>query len=45
MRNHRRGNTLIEFTLTGISIIFLSISIVECSIVMCEYESMVNAVS
>ena len=45
MRNNRRGDTLIEFTLTGIPIIFLGISIVECSIAMCEYESMSNAVT
>lgn len=45
MRNRRRGDTLIEFTLTGIPIIFLGISIVECSIAMCEYESMSNAVT
>jgi Flp pilus assembly protein TadG len=45
VRNRRRGDTLIEFTLTGIPIIFICITIVECSIAMCEYESMMNAVS
>jgi Flp pilus assembly protein TadG len=45
VRNRRRGSTLIEFTLTGIPILFLTISIVECSIAMCEYESMINAVT
>ena len=45
MRNRRRGNTLSESTLTGIPINLLGISIVECSIAMCEYESMMNAVS
>ena len=45
VRDRRRGSTLIEFTLTGIPIMFLCITIVECSIAMCEYESMMNAVS
>jgi len=45
MRNHRRGSTLLEFTLTGIPLIFLSLSVVECSIAMLEYDSMTNAVT
>ena len=43
MRNRRRGSTLLEFTLTGIPLMFLSLSIVECSIAMLEYDSMANA--
>jgi len=43
MRNGRRGSTLLEFTLTGIPLMFLSLSIVECSIAMLEYDSMANA--
>ncbi|HEX4277518.1 MAG TPA: TadE/TadG family type IV pilus assembly protein [Bryobacteraceae bacterium] len=39
----RRGSTLIEFALTGLPLIFLSISIFECSIAMLEYVSMANA--
>jgi Flp pilus assembly protein TadG len=45
MRNRRRGSTLLEFTLTGIPLMFLSLSIVECSIAMLEYDSMANAVA
>jgi Flp pilus assembly protein TadG len=45
MRNRRRGTTLIEFTLTGIPIMFLSVSVFECSLAMFEYESMANAVA
>ncbi len=45
MRSRQRGTTLIEFTLTGIPIMFLSVSIFECSIAMFEYESMANAVA
>jgi Flp pilus assembly protein TadG len=43
MRNRRRGSTLLEFTLTGIPLMFLSLSVVECSIAMLEYDSMANA--
>jgi Flp pilus assembly protein TadG len=45
MRKCRRGSTLIEFTLTGLPIIFLGVSIAQCSIAMFEYESMSNAVT
>ncbi len=45
MRNRRRGDALIEFTLTGIPVIFLAVTIVNCSIAMYEYESMSNAVT
>jgi Flp pilus assembly protein TadG len=43
MRNRRRGSTLLEFTLTGIPLMFLSLSVIECSIAMLEYDSMANA--
>ncbi len=43
MRNRRRGSTLLEFTLTGIPLMFLSLSVVECSLAMLEYDSMANA--
>lgn len=45
MRKCRRGTTLLEFTLTGIPVVLLSISIVECSLAMYEYESMANTVT
>jgi Flp pilus assembly protein TadG len=45
MRNRRQGSTLLEFTLTGIPVMFLSLSIIECSIAMLEYDSMANAVA
>jgi Flp pilus assembly protein TadG len=45
MRNRRRGSTLLEFTLTGIPLMFLSLSVIECSLAMLEYDSMTNAVT
>jgi Flp pilus assembly protein TadG len=43
MRNRRRGSTLLEFTLTAIPMLFLSLSVVECALAMLEYDSMANA--
>jgi Flp pilus assembly protein TadG len=43
MRNRRRGSTLLEFTLTGIPLLFMSLSVVECSLAMFEYDSMATA--
>lgn len=45
MRNRRRGSTLLEFTLTGLPVMFLSLSVVECGLSMFEYNSMANAVT
>lgn len=45
MRNRRRGSTLVEFTLTAIPTLFLSLSVVECGLAMLEYDSMANAVT
>jgi Flp pilus assembly protein TadG len=43
MRDRRRGDTLIEFTLVGLPILFVGIAIVECALGMYEYQSMANA--
>jgi len=45
MRNRRRGSTLLEFTLTAIPMLFLSLSVTECALAMLEYGSMANAVT
>ena len=45
MKNTRRGSTLIEFTLTGIPVIFIGIAVCECALAMYEYVSMDNAVT
>ena len=39
----RRGFALIEFTLVGVPLIFLTISIIEASIAMWQYHSMMYA--
>src|SRR5579863_5373707 len=39
----RRGTAVIEFTLVGIPLIFLTISIIEASIAMWQYHSMMYA--
>jgi Flp pilus assembly protein TadG len=43
-RKEQRGNSLIEFTLVGIPIIFLLISIVDVSTGMWDYETLAYAV-
>jgi len=45
MRNRRRGSTLIEFSLMAMPTLFMSITIVECSIGMWEFSSMSNALA
>ena len=40
----RRGDALIEFTLIGIPVIFLTISIVEISLAMWQYHSLAYSV-
>jgi Flp pilus assembly protein TadG len=45
MRNRRRGSTLLEFTLTAIPVLFLSLAVVQCGLAMLEYDSMANAVT
>jgi Flp pilus assembly protein TadG len=39
-RNGRRGDALIEFTLIGIPVIFVTISIIEASLAMWQFHSM-----
>ena len=43
--NRRSGNSLLEFTLTGLPLIFIGIAIIECALGMYEYQSMANAVT
>ncbi len=45
MKDTRRGSTLIEFTLTGMCLMFIGIAICECGFAMYEYVSMDNAVT
>ncbi|MDP9054754.1 MAG: pilus assembly protein [Acidobacteriota bacterium] len=45
MQDTRRGSALIEFTLTGMCIMFIGMSICECAFAMYEYVSMDNAVT
>src|SRR5580698_8253691 len=42
-RTKRGGFALVEFTLVGIPLIFLTISIIEASIAMWQYHSMMFA--
>lgn len=41
----RRGSTLVEFALMGVSTVLISISVFECCIGMFQYLSMANAVA
>jgi Flp pilus assembly protein TadG len=43
-RTGRRGNVMIEFVLITVPVLFMTISIVEASIAMWQYHSMVYAV-
>ena len=45
MKNRRSGSSLLEFTLTGIPVLFFALSIVECSVAMWEFHSLTNAVT
>lgn len=45
LKNGRRGSELLEFTLVGLPIIFIGISIFESALAMYQYQSMTVAVS